>query len=174
MISSAPVNTTIDGLCEWKGKCMNMSGPGILTNSYNIAITVLIGTAMMMMWVTCEEQQWEYLGLARSRKLAQRDARQPGQQVNTNKYYGPGLHSLIPCLIHRALDIQFTYSPSSLLYTIFATKCSRIHLICQKRELGIHNKTKSFRCLLSVSYSEKTTSDGFISKPLKREMRSFV
>ena len=64
------------------------------------------------LWVTCEQQQWEYLGVARSRKLAQREARQPGQQVNINKYYEPGLQP------HpgRALDIQSAYSDGSLFY----------------------------------------------------------
>ena len=54
----------------------------------------------------------EWRGVARSRKLAQREARQPDQQVNINKYYEPGLQPHPS----RALDIQFAYSDSSLFY----------------------------------------------------------
>ena len=74
------------------------------------------GASTLRWWcelrVTCEQQQWEYLGVARSRKLAQREARQPGQQVNINKYYEPGLQPHPS----RALDIQSAYSDSSLFY----------------------------------------------------------
>ena len=111
------------------------------------------------LWVTCEEQQWEYLGLARSRKLAQREVRQPGQQVNINKYYNWGLQP------HPGSGpLTFNLHTQALpCFTIFPTKCNSVIY-----SWDFKTKTKPCMCLICILF-RNTTSDGFISMSLKEE-----
>ena len=115
------------------------------------------------LWVTGEEQQWKYWGLARSRKLAQREVRQPGQQVNINKYYNRGLQP------HPGPGpLTFNLHTQALpCFTIFATKSNRIHLSV-KDSWDFKTKTKLWMCLICILF-RNTTSDGFISMSLKEE-----
>ena len=74
-----------------------------------------------------------------------------GRQVNINKYYDRGLQ---PHPRPGPLTFNLHTPPAALpCSTIFATRCNRIP-VSAKDSRDFKTKTKSFLCVLSVSYSE--------------------
>ena len=140
-------------LCEWKGKCRKI--PGILTNLGNVAITgprhwdddvSSESLASSNNENTSESRGAENWPSVRWGSLASLASRWTSTNITSEDYNlipGPSpWHSI--CILRLFLPC----------FTIFATKCNRIHLSA-KDNWDFKTKRKSFLCLICILFRKK-------------------